>query len=396
MGESAAFRLLAACGRHAHRSDRHDAVEGFLDGVDWSELLALVRRHGASPHAWLCLSALPSVPEEVRAWLARRRGQIARQMLRVSACTAETVAAMEARRIDVVALKGAPLALDLLGDPTLRESSDIDLLVPPAAIADADAVLRGLGFTPTIAHFDRPIHRRYFAALINELQYVDTRRGLLVELHWRPTSNPYLLDLPKGWPLEAVTVSIGGTDIRVLPALDQIAYLSLHASSHNWSLLRWLFDFAPLLDRVPDVGDIERHARRLGCWPAVSDMLVLCREVLKMSLPSSIAQDASFVSRIARARAAIAGSEEMTVSSWRRFWSESRHRSRRWSYRAYEAMALMLRATADWQQFPLPAPLLPLYVPLRPIFKLLRDRRAAAGDPQVIRLRDHYVDGESS
>lgn len=390
-----AFELLVACGRNAHRPERIDAVANTIAGVEWDAFLSLVAQHAATPHAWLCLAQHPLVPEGVRAEVRARQSVVTRHSLRLASVLAQAARAFQAEGIRVTALKGPALARHLLGDPTLRQCSDVDLLVDRADVARADAVLRSLGFTPSIPNFERRLHRRYFTTFLHELQYVDWKRGVLVELHWRVVLNPYLLRLPRGWPLATDPVTVGGTTVPILDTCDQILYLAEHASSHSWSELRWLFDFPPLLERLESMGTLEQRAREAGSWPVVQDMLALCREVLGMAMELSPAKETDRASRarLSAAHEAIRGNRALLGAP--RF-RKGRFRSRPGRglrYRIFELAAPVFHAPADWQQFPLPAPLLPFYAPLRPIFKRIRDARAAAGAPQVVRLRDHFPDG---
>jgi hypothetical protein len=50
--------------------------------------------------------------------------------------------------IPVMALKGAPLGLLYYGNPALRPMSDVDLVVPPAHVDAAAAILAGFGYRP--------------------------------------------------------------------------------------------------------------------------------------------------------------------------------------------------------------------------------------------------------
>jgi putative nucleotidyltransferase-like protein len=61
--------------------------------------------------------------------------------------TTEVTAALRARGVRTLVLKGPALATWLYEDPSTRPYSDVDILVSPADLADARAALRQLGFT---------------------------------------------------------------------------------------------------------------------------------------------------------------------------------------------------------------------------------------------------------
>jgi N-acetylglucosaminyldiphosphoundecaprenol N-acetyl-beta-D-mannosaminyltransferase len=89
-------------------------------------------------------------------------------------------ATLSAAKIPSAPLKGPALSEKLYGDPGRRRSSDIDLLVPPARLHEAVAVVRELGYAPPLDHVESDGMPHLHFALSHE-------RGELppIELHWR-------------------------------------------------------------------------------------------------------------------------------------------------------------------------------------------------------------------
>ena len=90
---------------------------------------------------------------------------------------------LERAGVRAVSIKGPAQSQDLYGDPGLRQSSDLDLVV---AAADLDAARRrspGAGFAPTHERFDVPLET--LLRNENEIGMVGAGDRPLVELHWR-------------------------------------------------------------------------------------------------------------------------------------------------------------------------------------------------------------------
>jgi hypothetical protein len=88
--------------------------------------------------------------------------------------------ALEERGIPVLPLKGTTLADRVHGDPGLRPTTDVDVLVPRAQVGAAVETLRGLGYPPP----EDPV----WVDGLPEMHYTFMRAdGVLprVELHWR-------------------------------------------------------------------------------------------------------------------------------------------------------------------------------------------------------------------
>ncbi len=80
-------------------------------------------------------------PTEVRAWLNRVFLSAAARAMRAGRQIRTVVDALEAAGIESVLLTGPALARTVYPDLALRQSVDIDLLVRPADVIAAEAVL---------------------------------------------------------------------------------------------------------------------------------------------------------------------------------------------------------------------------------------------------------------
>jgi hypothetical protein len=155
--------------------------------------------------------------------------------------------AFEAERIPVMIVKGIPVAILAYGELGLKESIDIDLLVPPGAAVEARKVLLGLGYDISLDDLAADEFER-FARHAVESGFVHSRSGLKVDLHWRlATSRRLLRNVDAEGP--AQTVTIPGGSLRTLADDALFAYLSLHGALHNWGRLKWAADLAAFLAR---------------------------------------------------------------------------------------------------------------------------------------------------
>jgi hypothetical protein len=152
--------------------------------------------------------------------------------------TLELLQALEGAGIAAVPLKGPLLAEDLYGDPGLRFSSDVDLLVDVSQLEDAVAVLREQGYGPS-ADVDwqdaRPLLHH---ALPPE------RPGLPpLDLHWR--IHWYETQLSRALLASAEFDPRGGR--RLLPA-DALLSLLLFYARNSFLGLRLAADVAACWD----------------------------------------------------------------------------------------------------------------------------------------------------
>ena len=97
-------------------------------------------------------TARPDAASGFSTQLAHSRRRVDRMAREV----APALDALEARGVKPVALRGFHTGRVYFEEPGVRRMSDIDLLVPPPLVGQAEAALRGIGFRPTT-----PVHRPY-------------------------------------------------------------------------------------------------------------------------------------------------------------------------------------------------------------------------------------------
>src|SRR5690606_18664262 len=128
------------------------------------DVRALARREGVTAALWPRLrraldlagggAALPAEVEEA----FRREAMVAEfGARRLEARLQEVLHVLAARGVEPVLLKGAGLAYSAFGGMARRPMRDLDLLVPPEAMAPAMAALRSAGWAP--APGQRPADR---------------------------------------------------------------------------------------------------------------------------------------------------------------------------------------------------------------------------------------------
>ena len=268
------FRLLAACTLRP-ASERlaswRDQVAALVCQVtDWSALLALVRRHQVYGLVYQALSDLPdgvSVPREIIDKLAAMARRSRLDGLFRLAETRKIAKLFQGSGIPAVQLKGAPLSQRLYGDPLMRHSMDIDVLVPLAGLGDAVQLLDALGFAtqermPLMSGLRGQMQRRAYHHCM-----LHNGANVHLELHWRlgtfseAESNRVLDD----------SLADATTGLRVLPQAFEMTYLIAHGTRHYWERLKWLSDIKQALLTIPPAlwGDFAQQALAGGVQHAV-------------------------------------------------------------------------------------------------------------------------------
>ena len=255
------WRLLVACARHAAglADAREVAVAAaFID--DWRGMERQASAHGLLPLLARALSeagmtdgACASVAAAASASAARTLGQMRR--------LTELSALLERAGVPALPYKGPTLSLQLYGDVALRQSVDLDLVVPFDRYAEARAALVAHGLPPRGGHSDRQER-----ALFAWLGHAPFGRGAdFVELHWRFADRRFPFSLTAERALAcARVVRVGGQALPLMHEADLLAVLAMHGARHLYERLEWLAGVTRLL--VAWRGGAERlvaHAESL-------------------------------------------------------------------------------------------------------------------------------------
>jgi hypothetical protein len=366
------FWLAAACCRRP-LSDRHAAaIRAETDAVDWDRFVRVVKRHqlGGLVHDALRQTAI-AIPDRIETDLRGMARQIALDNLRATSEALRLQKMLKDAGIEPSVLKGAPLGMLAYGTIALRQSLDLDIIVPKEMLHRAVGLLEEAGYRrvdPPSSAGDAILRSRL--ELHSSIGLKD-RSGLLVELHWRLCPNPYLLHGISATPPRRFVPVSHDASLGTLEEEDLFAYLCAHGAGHAWWRLKWLADIAALLaaKSEDDVVRLYRAAGERGAGNCAGQALLLCRRLfgtaLRRDLEAELIQDA----RIARleslalsAMAAGGGETELVDSRFgtTRVTINGFLLGRGWRYRLFE-IKRMLWKESDMIELRLPASLSFLY-----------------------------------
>ena len=283
--------LLVWCARTAVTDALKERIrQSVQEPLDWAVVLDLARYHGVGPLLYQNLSTLCSdlVPAESLTQLRQRTqaGALLNRLL-----TQELVVLCEAfaaHGVPVIPIKGATLAASAYGDLTLRDFSDLDLLIPERSIAEAQTILLAQGYErknpstePAEAdHEEGPYH-----------VFIKKRTLFRVDLQWVMAHQCFMfqLDRPEFWQRRR-PVALTNKTVQGLAPEDLLIVLCVHGSKHAWGALKWVCDVAELLRSYQHLNwdQIFLSASTWRCRRLVYMGLSLAHLLLDAPLPEAV------------------------------------------------------------------------------------------------------------
>lgn len=280
----------ALLGLLRHAWDPNAAVPT-LEAADWT---GVVRRALEQGVAGLLCSAIPALPTDAvpaeidaaaRSYLARTWEEGAERVRQ----TFEVLDALAAHGIAALPFKGVALAAVAYGDPTLRPSRDIDVLVHTDEITRAITALGALGYRLGET-FGPRVMARCFATYGQDILHAPGR--LPVEPHWTfaPSTLAIDIDVEAMWRRQAITC-IDGRHVATLSPEDTLLVACLHGAKEKWWRLLWVADLAALVHRHAslDWAAIERRAAGAGLGRVLRMGMALTQALFGTQLPPHLA-----------------------------------------------------------------------------------------------------------
>jgi len=349
--------------------------------VDWPRFCALVEHHGMGPHVHAELALSGDVPAEALRALHTLHTNASEYSLLLTARLLALVEAFERAGIPLLTLKGPALAQQLYGDPAMRDSLDLDLLVPAAQVESAAALLESRGYA--LESELGWLGVRELARRCTELTF-RSAAGTAVDLHWATSPADFPCAIPEARMWASVgSVSIAGHHVPVLSPACQLVYLCVHGTRHCWTKLRWACDVAMLVSGVVtiDWSDVEAIAKESRATRALALGLRLAHDLLGASLPDAVLHRVQADHALAPFTAQVSGrlrSPEPAPqpSGVARTMFNARLATSPWLKVRHLAALMKAPTDADAEWIRLPRPLLFLYYPFRAARLVTRYGRA--------------------
>jgi hypothetical protein len=372
-------RLLVHCARMRMRPEIAEAIRALVaGGLDWDALLSGADQNAIVPllERQLRAAAADLLPVAQLQRLSEAGLANTLRSLSLTAAMIEILRLFHEREIVAVPYKGPVLAAQAYGDVSLRQFDDVDIILPHRDMVKAHEGMLRLGYA---AKFPARMSPSVNAPVVpGEYKYYSEARGAIVELHTERTLRHFSVmpDLD-ALSSRAMTISLGGLDVRTLAQEDSLLAICVHGSKDFWGRISWIADVSELVQSHPllDWRLIRLRAKSLGVERMLHVGLILAARILGLPLPDEIAgsvkEDGVAEAIAVKLERSLLSTDSAVLGARGRF-----HVRRRtvpgflagWRY----ALRLTLApAEEDWRMLRLPRPLAPFYILLRP-FRLLR------------------------
>jgi len=274
--------------KHAHR-----IRELSQNNIDWDYLLSLAGRHGLMPLLFHRLNSIchEAVPSSI---LSRLKNHFNANLGYNRFLTGELLKLLnlfENHGIPAVPFKGPVLASSIYGDLSLRQFSDLDILIHKQEFNKVKGLLLSHGYLP-IYQLNNP-QEAASIRLRGQFHFRQEKTGVDLEMFWEfgPKGLSFPVNLHHLWK-RLEKVSFFGKEILAFSPEDLLHILCFHGYKHAWEGLGWICDVAGLIrnHREMDWNLVIEEASRLGTERILFLGLYLAKNLLDIDLPDYVLQ----------------------------------------------------------------------------------------------------------
>ena len=191
--------------------------------------------------------------------------------------------------IQLLPFKGPALAQIAYKDISLRQFSDLDILVHRKDFRVLAKKMLERGYEP-LYPIETFTGDKVMFEMNNDCPFYDRRRGLAVEIHWdffRKLALPSRKFFP--WK-NTQAICINGHTFETLSHETHLLYHSLHGSKHVWERLEWIVDIDRFIRAVLglDWGKVLKMAKGMGAQKMFLLGIALSHKYFQTPLPENI------------------------------------------------------------------------------------------------------------
>jgi hypothetical protein len=250
------FLLLLVSNRQTNSRLYHNTLH-ILTDTDTTELITLAKHHGLLPIIYKKLYHINK--EYYNKYISNFYKELKSQYIQISKynmlLSSELInifSIFQANNIKALSFKGATLSTLLYDDITIRQYSDIDILIK---LEDRKKVLDILQQHKYKEHLNLPKEQKeLFLQTAKEISLYHIEKPIMLDIHWAFFDKDYPIDFDCQdiWK-EPFIVRIDNLPIPTFNKEQLLIYLAIHASKHLFERIEWLVD----IDRAITTHNID-------------------------------------------------------------------------------------------------------------------------------------------
>lgn len=261
--------------------------------LDWDYLIQKAFHHKLLPLLyWNLKNSQDYIPEKRLNSLKENFRRNAQNNLLLLGELLKILALFDSEGITAVPYKGPVLSIYAYGELTLRQFGDLDIYIFKEDIFHVNKILVSQGYKPDFNIEDKGGNK--YISSQRELKFYSQSKNITIEIHWKFSG--LFFTFPKHTEKtlheNLKTIKIHNNLIITPSDEDLLLILCLHNASHRWTRLEWISDICELILKANiEWSTVIEKADKLHIKKILYINLVLAADLLDIDIPNDLFSD---------------------------------------------------------------------------------------------------------
>ena len=244
---SLAYNILIEC---CSSNIDVDKLNRYLDSYNnWDKLFYSANKHGVLPLVYKSLkNKNVIIPKNVLLDIKQSYISIVKNNMVISAELVRIFKLFKIHNIDAVALKGPTLSQLIFSDNTVRQYSDLDILIEKNLLYSTTEMLIQNDYKLDFSI--KFLRNEKYLEVEKHIHLYNKSANVLVELHWKLST---IKNINSSFSNYYQQVMLNNQAINTFNNESLLIYLCIHGSKHFWSRLEWVVDIDRLILNNSDI-----------------------------------------------------------------------------------------------------------------------------------------------
>ena len=171
----------------------------------------------------------------------------------------------EEHDIQALSIKGPALAKQFYGDISLRQFSDLDILVKRENFFAIHKLMSKLGYETE--YYNENLDTKALFEMKHDCPYYNPNNGITVEIHWDFFRNVFAIKNSLFEPWNNIKeMGINNQKIHTLSDETHLLFHAVHGSKHRWEKVGWIVDIDRMIRANSSLNwdDMLQKAKKMG------------------------------------------------------------------------------------------------------------------------------------
>ena len=215
---------------------------------DWESLTYSAYSHGVFPLVYKALKLNSELPLELQKKLKQINFHTVQNNLLMTGELLKVLELLKSNSIRTLVIKGPVLSQMIHEDATIRQYSDLDLLISPSQMYRAVEILVENGYE---SEYDIDfLNNKMLLKVGKDFPVKHVHNNVLIEFHWKLFLDRYIQKSKINlFSDDNHHCMISKVSVETLEINAMLLYLLLHGSKHYWERIEWVVDIDRLISK---------------------------------------------------------------------------------------------------------------------------------------------------